>query len=92
MDTPKGTITENSILTINSTNMVSHPTFITISQNGKVLGTVSATFDFVDMPPAFHSLVLQTLRGTNICLPYYDIPKKKENFAQRVSWYKKLLG
>ncbi len=67
--------------------IVSHPSFIQVVKDGKVLGEVDAKFDFSALPPEHHILALRLLGGHRISLPpsvrYVDIEP-----SQSKPWWK----
>jgi hypothetical protein len=66
---------------------VSHPSFIQVVKDGKVLGEVDAKFDFSALPPEHHILALRLLGGHRISLPS-NLPPVVPEALESKPWWK----
>lgn len=67
--------------------VVTHPSFIQVVKDGKVLGEVNASFDFSSLPAEHHILALQLLRGHRISLPS-DLAPADVKVTESRPWWK----
>jgi hypothetical protein len=65
---------------------VTHPSFIQVIKDGKVIGEVNAKFDFSELPPEHHILALQLLGGHRISLPSDARPTAVEQPPSKPWW------
>lgn len=68
--------------------IVSHPSFIQVVKDGKVLGEVDAKFDFSALPPEHHILALRLLGGHRISLPPAQSESESPAEGDKRPWWK----
>lgn len=77
------------VLTVDMDPTVVDESYLTISHGGEVLGTISATFDFSNLPPELHQMALNTIarHRMSLCLSEGAV-----NEIAKRSWLDKILG
>ena len=63
---------------IHSSSKAVHPNFIEFYKGGEKQGSVSAEFDFSELPSEFHPLVISSIRSICMNMPVYPPMKKEE--------------
>lgn len=88
-------VDSNTNVTVNTKPVVHHPTFVRFRKDGRVVGTIKATFDFSDVPPNLHLWGLQFIQSVNtsIYLAHDDPPEQAEPpKPAESSWWKRWFG
>ena len=67
---------DGEAITVDTRPIVIVRDYLSLMQGGKRIGTLSAEFDFSDIPPELHELVLVTVKGSRgtISLPAGSVP------------------